>query len=190
MSISDLFKYAIAHGLYTASPTSPVSSLFMQTNSERLAKAEPYKPFTDDDLKKMFESEGLQGRHGEPDLHWRPLIGLYSGMRISEAMGIYCEDVQTAENDVAFIHVANRRRGRACATCPSPRPCSTWAFWPSSTSSAMPATSGSFPDRPLINESYSKELGKRFRDYLMERGVRAKGDKSERKSFTASGSTW
>ena len=57
MSISDLFKYAMAHGLYTASTASPVTGLFMQTKSERLAKAESYKPFSEGDIKAIFELE-------------------------------------------------------------------------------------------------------------------------------------
>ncbi len=67
LSISDLFKYALAHGLYNASPVSPVSGLFMQTKSERLAKAESYKPFTDSDIKAIFEAEAYKAGMAEPE---------------------------------------------------------------------------------------------------------------------------
>jgi hypothetical protein len=40
-----------------------------------------------------------------------------------------------------------------------------------------------FPDRMLINDSYSKELGIAFREHLIAVGVRKLSDASERKSF-------
>lgn len=183
LSISDLFKYALAHGLYAASAISPVSGLFMQTKSERLAKAEPFKPFTADDLKAIFEPEAYKAGMKDPDFYWCPLIGLYSGMRISEATGIYVEDVQTAANGVAFIHVRKSKTGAGVRNVPIAQALLDLGFLEFVARQRKAGHERLFPDRLLINDSYSKELGKRFRDYLMERGVRTKGDKSERKSF-------
>lgn len=39
-----------------------------------------------------------------PDLFWPPLVAAYTGMRISEATAIRCDDVRCA-NGVHYIHI-------------------------------------------------------------------------------------
>ena len=82
----------------------------------------------------------------EPDFYWCPLIGLYSGMRISEATGIYCEDVQTADNGVAFIHVRKSKTGAGVRNIPIAQPLLDLGFLDFRRPAARrPATSGSSP---------------------------------------------
>ncbi|MCM2483110.1 hypothetical protein [Burkholderia glumae] len=64
----DLFKYALANGHYTASHENPVAGLFVLSKTERIKQADPYQPFTLDDLRAIFKPLAFTAWADAPDL--------------------------------------------------------------------------------------------------------------------------
>jgi integrase len=184
LTLSDLFEYAMGNGAYKAADgANPVSGTYILTKNERIAKAEPYKPFTPGDLSKIFEPAAYKARMSEPDLYWCPLLALHSGMRISEATGIHCADVMKDSDGVDYIHVRKSKTGAGVRDVPIAQAMIDLGFLDFVAKQRADGHDRLFPDRMLINDSYSKELGIAFREHLIAVGVRKLSDASERKSF-------
>jgi len=120
MTLHDSFKYLLGHGHYTAAAVNPVDCLFVLSKAERVAKNEPFQPFTEDKLRGVFRKRRIHSEAMDsPDTFWGPLIGVYTGMRISEAAAIRCGDIKTASG-VSYIQIpksntaAGVRNVRAC----------------------------------------------------------------------------
>jgi len=119
LTLSDLFEYALGNGAYKAADgANPVSGTYILTKNERIAKAEPYKPFTPGDLAKIFEPAAYKAKLNEDDLYWCPRLALHSGMRISEATGIHCADVLKDFDGVDYIHVRKSKTGAGVRDVP------------------------------------------------------------------------
>ena len=184
LTLSDLLEYAMGNGAYKAADgANPVSGTYILTKNERIAKAEPYKPFTPGDLAKIFEPAAYKAKMSEPDLYWCPLLALHSGMRISEATGIHCSDVLKDSDGVDYIHVRKSKTGAGVRDVPIAQALIDLGFLSFVASQMADGHDRLFPDRMLINDSYSKELGIAFREHLIAVGVRKLSDSSERKSF-------
>ncbi len=184
LTLSDFFEYAMGNGAYRAADgANPVSGTFILSKKERIEQADPYKPFTDADLSRIFEPVGYKAAMSEPDLYWCPLIALYSGMRISEAAGIHVEDVHHAPGGVDIVHVRKSKTGAGIRDVPIAQPLIDLGFLDFVAQQRSAGHERLFPNRLLINDSYSKELSDAFREHLIAVGVRKLADKSERKSF-------
>jgi integrase len=184
LTLSDLFEYAMGNGAYKAADgANPVSGTYILTKNERMAKAEPYKPFTPDDLSRIFEPAAYKAKMSEPDFYWCPLIALHSGMRISEATGIHCADVLKDSDGVDYIHVRKSKTGAGVRDVPIAQALINLGLLSFVASQRADGHDRLFPDRMLINDSYSKELGIAFREHLIAVSVRKLSDASERKSF-------
>jgi len=185
LSLSDFFAFAIGNGAYKPEGgKNPVSGTFILTKQERQAKADRYKPFTPDDLAAMFDPLAYKAAMGaEPDLYWCPLIALFTGMRISEATGIHCEDVSKSPNGVDIVFVRKSKTGAGVRDVPIAQALIDLGFLDFVAAQRAAGHERLFPDRLLINHSYSKDLSDAFREHLIAVGVRKLADKSERKSF-------
>jgi integrase len=99
--MNDFFKWAINHGKYTASSTSPVEGLFI--SKKKATKAtEKGEPFTDDDIKALFGT-GYTERMFAPDHYWIPLICLFSGVRREDAGDLHSADVGNTDGVPTFF---------------------------------------------------------------------------------------
>jgi integrase len=184
LTLSDFFEYAMGNGIYkSADGGNPVSGTYILTKKERTEKAEPYKPFTPADIERIFEPTPYKAKMSELDLYWCPLIALHSGMRISEAAGIYCDDVHPAPGGVDIIHVRKSKTGAGVRDVPIAKALIDLGFLDFVAQQRAAGYERLFPDRVLVNDSYSKELGIAFREHLIAVGVRKLTDASERKSF-------
>ena len=176
MSMHDLFEYAIANGLYTSSAANPVKGVFILDKAERKAKTEPYQPFDLDDIAKIFEPTAYKLGMAEPDYYWGPLIGLFTGMRISEATAIRCKDVKTAPNGVHHIHVPKSKTTAGVRNVPIHDALIELGFLDFVAKQAAAGHDRIFPDRLLINDSYSKKLSEQMKNWLVVRGVKREDD--------------
>jgi len=184
LTLSDFFEYAMGNGIYkSADGGNPVSGTYILTKKERTDKAEPYKPFTPDDIARMFEPTAYKAKMSAPDLYWCPLIGLHSGMRISEAAGIYVDDVHKSPNGVDIIHVRKSKTSAGVRDVPIAKALIDLGFLDFVARQRSAGHERLFPERVLVNDSFSKELGIAFREHLIAVGVRQRTDASERKSF-------
>ncbi len=94
--MNDLFKWCIAHGHYTAYPTSPIEGLFISTKGKLAAKAEHYEPFTNDELTAIF-SKDYPAKFNKPDLYWLPVLALFTGARREELASLHVSNVKTVD---------------------------------------------------------------------------------------------
>ena len=183
LTLSDLFEYAMGNGAYKSVEGNPVSGTYILTKKERTEKAEPYKPFTANDIERIFEPVAYKAKMCDPDLYWCPLIALYTGMRISEATGIYCDDVHKSADGIDIIHVRKSKTGAGIRDVPIAKALIDLGFLDFVAQQRAAGHLRLFPGRLLINDSYAKELSDAFREHLIAVGVRKLTDKSERKSF-------
>lgn len=183
MSIHDMFEYAIANGLYSASPLNPVKGVFILDKAQRKAKTDSYQPFTDEDIAKLFEPEAYKAGMSEPDYYWGPLLGLFTGMRISEATAIRCKDVKTAAGGVPHIFVPKSKTTAGVRNVPIHDALIQLGFLDFVAKQAAAGHDRIFPARLLINDSYSKKLSEQMKHWLVVRGVKRADDHKSFHSF-------
>ena len=184
MSVHDLFSYAIKNAYYTASHVNPVSGLFLLNKEERESQTESYEPFTEEDLKRLFEPEAYKLVMGaEPDFYWCPLIGLHTGMRISEATAIKCDDVRKAPNGVDYIFVPKSKSNAGKRNVPLHDNLLRLGFLDFVAAQKAAGHARLFPKRLLINFSYSKELSTQMRLLQVARGIKRENDHKSFHSF-------
>jgi integrase len=178
MSLHDLFKYALANGLYTISNENPVSGLFLLTQKERANQNEPYIPFEQAEIKAFFAAPSYIQQMNTPDLFWPPLLALYSGMRISEATAIRVKDVRLAENGVHYIHIPKSKTTAGIRNVPVCDALINLGFleYVEEAREGVGATGRIFPHCLWINGTYSKELSKVMLERLIDLGIREEGD--------------
>ncbi|MYM37578.1 hypothetical protein GTP38_24945 [Duganella sp. FT94W] len=157
-SLADLMTYAIGHGLYTTSKDNPVDGLRIQTKKARIANTKSYQPFTRDALKILFDPKAYLERMNKPDLFWGPLLGVYSGMRISEATQIRCKDVYFSDNGVHYIHVYRSKSPGGIRNVPIAQALIDLGFLQYVEECNQAGAKRLFPNCQYINFSYYKKL--------------------------------
>lgn len=71
----------------------------------RYASSDSYKPFTDDDLKRLFLSEPyLKGSIRKASSYWVPIIGLFTGARQNEICQLACADIKKETLDGQIVY--------------------------------------------------------------------------------------
>jgi len=178
MSLFDLFKYLSNHGLYSP-PANPVAGLFMLTKTERKKKNQPYDAFTPDEVARIFEPSSYLAAMTAPDLFWGPLLGAYTGMRISEATAIKAEDVKHAKG-VHFIHIPKSKTSAGVRDVPICDALLSLGFLDYVAEVRAAGAPHLFAHRLIINGGYSKELSAAM---LARRKAVKIEDPNDRKSF-------
>ena len=173
-SLHDFFKYLLGHALLTALETNPVDGMFIQTKQARQKTTKSYQPFTQDAIKVFFDPKYYLKAMDAPDLFWAPLLGIYTGMRISEATQIRCIDIHhAASNDVHYIHVYKSKTPGGIRNVPIPKSLLDLGFLDYVAECKAAGASRIFPHRALINHSYSKELSAAMLAYQRQRNIKA-----------------
>lgn len=183
MTLHDFFKYMLGHGLYTVSNANPVDGLFVLSKSERVAKNEPFQPFTATELKAFFDPKTYLKAMDTPDFYWAPLIAIHTGMRISEATAIRCQDVQQAENGVHFIFIPKSKTTAGVRNVPISDGLLNLGFLEYVEEVRKAGAERIFPHRLLINGSYSKRLSEKMLAYATEIGIKKPDDHKSFHSF-------
>jgi integrase len=99
--LNDFFHWAINHGHYTAHPTSPVEGLFIKGSGKLSAQTEHYEPFTNDDLKSIFNSDYVN-EMAKPDHYWIPIVAMFSGARREEVASLKASNVKIVDGVACF----------------------------------------------------------------------------------------
>lgn len=183
MTLHDLFKYALSHGYYTASNANPVSGLFIQTGSTREATTEPFEPYADEEIKRFFSADIYRKAMDMPDFFWAPLLGIYTGMRISEATALRVDDVLTAPNGLSYMHVRKSKTNAGKRNVPMCDALVNLGFLDYLNEVRSIGAQWIFPHRLVINGTRSKKLSEQMTAYLIQLGIRQSGKDKIRKSF-------
>ena len=178
MSLFDFFKYLSAHSMHSGAEN-PVAGLFMLSKTERKKKNQPYDLFTDGELARFFEPVSYAAAMTSPDTHWGPLIGLFTGMRISEATAIKADDVKSVAG-VHYIHIPQSKTSAGIRNVPICESLLALGFLDYVDEVRAAGAPRLFPHRGLVNESYAKELSVAM---LARRRALNIEDPNDRKSF-------
>lgn len=177
MTVFDLFKYAIGHGLYSAKEN-PVSGLFLLSGAKRQAQSDHFQTFTSDDLAKFFEPAAYIRTMDKPDLFWCPLIALFTGMRISEVTALRLEDIQTKNGAINFC-IADSKTSAGIREVPVANALIELGLLNYVNEVRLAGFDRLFPHLRLINNSYQKKLSEGMRKRLNAIGLTV----SDKKSF-------
>lgn len=171
LTLHDLFKYALANGHYTASHENPVAGLFVLSKTERIKQADPYQPFTLDDLRAIFKPQAFTEWADAPDLWFAPLVALFTGMRISEATAIKAADVKQTEEGVHYISIPASKTVAGIRNVPVCDSLIQLGFLRYVEEVRAAGQERLYPHRRLVNQTYAKRLGERFREHLTNLGI-------------------
>jgi hypothetical protein len=88
----------------------------LRQGEHRIRKAQERRPFTDDELKCVFDPVTYaQWSAGKPHHFWGPWLALYSGGRVNEVAQLYVDDIETIHG-VAGFRVRNARNDQHIKT--------------------------------------------------------------------------
>ena len=89
--MSSIFKYAVAHNYATKNP---FANIVPKRNTSKYNKKR--NKFSDEELQTIFSSD-IYTKHiyEKPHQYWLPLLGLFTGARISEICQLKLEDIST-----------------------------------------------------------------------------------------------
>lgn len=95
--------WAIDNGYFNEGIKSPLKKIVKKTQRDD----EERDAFTEDDLKRIFESrQYLEAAHKNNAHFWLPLLGLFTGARINELCQLYVEDVKQDEiSEVWYLDI-------------------------------------------------------------------------------------
>lgn len=110
--LNGLFEYALNNGFYTVSDKNPCEGLKIGKASKLKATYESYEPFTNDELKAIFNHQTYSKRLSKPDQYIIPLMALLTGARreelaslktqnIKEIDGVWSIEIEAGKNENA-----------------------------------------------------------------------------------------
>lgn len=92
--LNGLFEYALNNGFYTLSDKNPCEGLKIGKAAKLRATYEGYEPFSNDDLKSIFNHQTYSNRLKKPDQHFLPLIALFTGARREELASLKAQNIK------------------------------------------------------------------------------------------------
>ena len=94
-AITGLFELARNSGLWEAEATFPTygHKLFTKATAKKVKDKNSWKPFTSEELKTIF-NPSIYLKQQNPTDFWLPLLGLYTGGRISELCQLLIQDIK------------------------------------------------------------------------------------------------
>jgi len=97
--VHGLFRHATSSGDYVGD--NPASRQVVLRKADK-RKLKSYKPFTEAQLKVIFNPKTFLKHNCKPHQFWAPLIGLYSGARIEEICQLLISDIREVEGMYCF----------------------------------------------------------------------------------------
>ena len=162
---------------------SPLTKNMLKVSSD---EEETGRPFTDGELKKIFNpTTYLEWAAKYPHRYWGPVLGLYSGARLTEVAQLYVEDIEQIDGIWGF-HVNNRFYGQKIKNrasrrfIPLAQPVLDAGFLAFVASQRKAKQERLFPDLPVgVNKEtgklngtgYGRQLSRQFGAYLKKLGI-------------------
>lgn len=97
--LGGVMRHAIKEGFFTGTliKDNPVEGLKLQKSKRAY---EERKAYDEQDLRRIIKS--LPSPSKRPERYWIPLIGMFSGMRLGEACGLYTKDIRQVDGVWCF----------------------------------------------------------------------------------------
>jgi len=111
-ALNGFFEWCIGNGV--ANMSNPAKGLQIVGAH---AKAQPYKPYSDEELASIFASGPYLERMDLPDFYWGPLIALWTGARAEEIASLECRQIRQ-ERGVWIIGIEKGKTENAARKVP------------------------------------------------------------------------
>jgi len=96
--LTTLFTYAVREGYCDKNPFAGIQI------KQRIRVADERSIFTEEDIRLIFNQDNYPEKGHRPYRYWLPLMGLYTGARLSELSQLYVDDiVRVSEIDCLYI---------------------------------------------------------------------------------------
>jgi len=121
--LTSFLDWCVGQGYCAAFPTekhNPARGvvLYRKKDKQRRTKETGYKPFSSDDIHRLFAAEALTDL--PLDARWGAVLGLYTGARVSEIGQLTLDDFQTLDG-IACIRLTDEQPGQSLKTASSHR---------------------------------------------------------------------
>lgn len=161
--MKDLFNYAINNKMYFDS--NPFEKLNISKKSKLRAATQSYREFTDDDLKRIFETSRYAEYMNEPDYHWVPFLGLYTGARIETLANLQVSQIQK-DGDIWFLDIVKDKNANSIRQVPLHERIVESGFLKYVESVRAAKKVQLFPHLKPGKNGYSRNCSRRFGQYL------------------------
>ena len=153
---------------------SPITARMLKVDTSDEATG---RPFTDDELLKIFGDDFLKWAAKYPHRRWGPILGLYSGARVTEVAQLYVADIEQIEGVWGF-HVNDRFAGQKIKNkasrrfVPLAQPVLDSGFLAFHNEAKEAKQLRLFPDLPnSTGLGYGRQLSRQFSSHLKKLGV-------------------
>lgn len=176
----DFFGYAINHKLFFGE--NPYSNLTISKKSKLSQQVKSYEPFTDDELKLIFETTEYASFLSKPAYYWLPILAIHSGARIEELASLKVSAIQKTGEIWHFKidKAKNKNSIRQIPIHPKVIELGFLDYLETVKNGDMV-----FPDLTSGANGFSKNASRRFGQYLEKVGI-----KNDRKVFHSFRSTF
>lgn len=113
-NLTTFFTYAVREGYCQKNPFEGLRVRQRHKVSEERAAFNP------EDLRKLFAVVSVNKNDRQPHRYWLPLLGLYTGARLSELCQLYLDDIATI-NGIDCIHIRAAKPDQRLKTASSER---------------------------------------------------------------------
>lgn len=162
--MNDLFVYAIANKMYFAANPFEGLSISSKAKSKK-AMVESYEPFTDDELKLIFENPKYATFMNKPDYFWLPFLALYTGARLESLASLKVSQV-CKDGRVWFFDIVKDKNANSKRKVPLHERIVSSKFLTYVESVKSAGQVQLFPHLKPGANGYSKNCSRRFGDYL------------------------
>ena len=160
----------------------PLAGVLTMTDHAAGAEVETGRPFTADELRTIFEPAAfLPWAAKYPHRFWGPLLGLYSGARVTEVAQLYLADIETIDGVPGF-HINRRFPGQKIKNAQSRRfvplaqPLLDAGFLGFVEEVRGAGHERLFPHLPNgTGLGFGRQLSRQFSDYLKRQGLEEAG---------------
>ena len=153
---------------------SPITARMLKVDTSDEATG---RPFTDEELQTIFGEGYLKWAAKYPHRWWGPILGLYSGARVTEVAQLYVADIEQIEGVWGF-HVNDRFAGQKIKNkasrrfVPLAQPVLDSGFLAFHNEAKEAKQLRLFPDLPnSTGLGYGRQLSRQFSSHLKKLGV-------------------
>jgi integrase len=174
---NQFFNWAIAERLHSG-PNPFAGRKYLKN-----AKGPGRKPFTDTELQTIFSASNYAQLARDPADYWLPLLGLYTGCRISELTQLFVDDVKVAQ-DIHYLDInenhpdKNLKNEQATRIIPLHPVLIDSGFLDYVADVRKRKFQRLFPHltRDHKNKNFSRNATAHFKNYMIDKGLRKKGE--------------
>lgn len=167
--MKDFFNYARRHKLYFEA--NPFADLAISKKSKLKVGVQSYEPFTDDELKLIFENPDYAKYMCDPDYLWLPFLALFTGARI-ESLASLTVDQVVKDGDIWFFDIRKDKNANSIRKIPLHERIVESSFMKYVEGVRAAGHTQLFPHIKPGKNGYSRNCSRRFGQYLDLLGIK------------------